>query len=846
MPPLLVLGHLVPKAIVQAQADKLVDGLATPLRLASFVLRPLVVVVGGYAALLTRLTRTDRKKAFVTRDELALLIESEPETDKPEISADEREMIANVFELSEYKVGELMVPLSEVTALPEDAPITEAALEVADKQHSRMPIYRVARRRRRRHRPRVRLLQAAGKSDGGKTVAALAHPPTYVPETMKASDLLVQLQSEQQHLAIVVDEYGGAVGIVTIEDLLEIIVGDIDDEYDTEPSPIRAEKPGVWRIEARTSVARRQRRARPRAARERRDYETIAGLLIEKLRRIPDVGEAIAVAGQHDRDRRRRPIARSRPCGSPGRRSDRRVTSGVTYLEPAPARDELPARFPSPFEPVPHPVARRAAEELLAELARGLPGVPGLELAGLELPGGGKMFGVLVVADRDGRIGYLRAFSGMLDGRWALPGFVPPLFDAAAREAMWPAGQATLRGYELQLRALDADPAHAAARAELATLRARATTAAEELRARHRARRAGRRAARTRLHAATMSDDERRAALHALDQESRADAAEGRRLEAAEASGELAALAARVRATEAARAELERRRADESRDLMKQVHDTYVITSARGERRPLRALFAPGEPPGGAGDCAGPKLLGEAYRRGLVPLALAEVWWGAPPLTGGRHAGAFYPSCRGKCGVILPHMLDGLALAPAPVFGAGGVAADEPRTVYEDAWLVVVDKPAGLLSVPGRSGALRDSVQTRLRQRYPAAIGPLVVHRLDLDTSGLLLVAKDAATHTALQAQFARREIEKRYLAWLDGVVAAERGLIELALRVDLEDRPRQLHDPVHGKPAHDGVAGARARRPPHQGRADPAHRADPPAPRARGAPARARRADRR
>jgi CBS domain containing-hemolysin-like protein len=291
VPPLLVLGHLVPKAIVQAHADSLVDAIATPLRLASFALRPLVVVVGGFAAVLTRVTRTDRKKAFVTRDELALLIESEPETDKPEISADEREMIANVFELSEYEVGELMVPLSEVTALPEDATIVEAAAEVADKQHSRMPIYR----------SRVDdvvgivhvfdLLQASvAKPEAVKTVAALAHQPIYVPMTMKASELLVQLQAEQQHLAIVVDEYGGAVGICTIEDMLEIIVGEIDDEYDTEPSQIKSEKPGVWRVEARTSVARLNAELEL-GLRESEDYETIAGLLIDKYRRIPDRGE---------------------------------------------------------------------------------------------------------------------------------------------------------------------------------------------------------------------------------------------------------------------------------------------------------------------------------------------------------------------------------------------------------------------------------------------------------------------------------------------------------------------------------------------------------------------------
>ncbi|MCX5741019.1 MAG: CNNM domain-containing protein, partial [Proteobacteria bacterium] len=114
LPPLLVFGHLVPKAIIQAHADAVVDGLSTQLRLMSWLLRPLVFVVGTFAAVLTRVTRTDRKKAFVTRDELAQLIETEPENERQEISADEREMIANVFELSEYNVGDLMVPLSEV------------------------------------------------------------------------------------------------------------------------------------------------------------------------------------------------------------------------------------------------------------------------------------------------------------------------------------------------------------------------------------------------------------------------------------------------------------------------------------------------------------------------------------------------------------------------------------------------------------------------------------------------------------------------------------------------------------------------------------------------------------
>ena len=138
--------------------------------------------------------------------------------------------------------------------------------------------------------------------------------------------------------------------------------------------------------------------------------------------------------------------------------------------------------------------------------------------------------------------------------------------------------------------------------------------------------------------------------------------------------------------------------------------------------------------------------------------------------------------------------------SPHPIFGAAAIAADEPRAVFEDRGLVVVDKPCGLLSVPGRSGALRDSVLVRLRPRYPDATGPMLVHRLDLDTSGLLLASKDAALHAALQRLFARREIDKRYVAWLDGDVSGDHGVIELPLRVDLDNRPRQIVDPIHGK----------------------------------------------
>jgi CBS domain containing-hemolysin-like protein len=299
MPAIVIVGHLVPKGIAAAYANRLVLAQTRMLWLATWLLRPFILVVAGYAKILSTLTAGDERGAFVTRDELALLIETEPLSAQPSITPEQREMIANVFELSEYTLRELMVPLSEVTALPEDTTIAEAATEVIDKQHSRMPVYRnrlddivgVV------HVFDVLAAMSEKDVDGTpliKTVGAVAHPPTYVPQTMLASDLLVELQAEGQHLAIVVDEYGGAVGIVTVEDLLETIVGEIDDEYDREPSLIAVEKPGVWRLDGKASVERVNKEVEVELP-SSDDYETIAGLLIDRFRRIPDPGEKLTL-----------------------------------------------------------------------------------------------------------------------------------------------------------------------------------------------------------------------------------------------------------------------------------------------------------------------------------------------------------------------------------------------------------------------------------------------------------------------------------------------------------------------------------------------------------------------
>ncbi|MGI6242098.1 MAG: RluA family pseudouridine synthase [Prevotella sp.] len=203
-------------------------------------------------------------------------------------------------------------------------------------------------------------------------------------------------------------------------------------------------------------------------------------------------------------------------------------------------------------------------------------------------------------------------------------------------------------------------------------------------------------------------------------------------------------------------------------------------------------------PPAGSGECCEPKLLQYAFAHGLKPVSMAMFWWGESPRKEVRHHLQCYPACNGKCKPILRWMLQGMDVEPNPLEQE---TAHELEIIYEDVDVCVVNKPAGMLAVPGKSR--RESVQSVMRRRYPHATGPLVVHRLDMATSGLMVIAKSMEAYKDLQAQFAGHEVKKRYVAILSKELPMEKGSIALPLRPDLDDRPRQVVDFQYGKPAH-------------------------------------------
>ena len=435
----------------------------------------------------------------------------------------------------------------------------------------------------------------------------------------------------------------------------------------------------------------------------------------------------------------------------------------ATALHPLITRTPTPRKFTYPFCYEPHPLCREAAAVVQRHIEEsGL-----LPRSGAE----GKMFGVLVVeccGAGEGpcgtRLGFLAAYSGLLAGRNDWPWFVPPVFDAQQPDGHFKKEEARISAINAEIEAIRHSPEYAEAADKLR----RHDTEAQE--------------------AAAMEHESQHMKAELRRARKRAEAAH-------------AAAAAPLEAMEKRMEELKRQRRAMSDDLQRWLFGQYRMLNARGEERTLCDIFASTvqhTPPAGAGDCCAPKLLQYAYRHGLRPVCMAEFWWGASPRAEIRHHGRYYPACRGKCLPILTHMLQGLSVDDNPLLADDG---RQIEIIYEDDCMAVVLKPEGMLSVPGRDG--RTSVAALMQRHWGGRGTAMVAHRLDMDTSGLLLVARDKPTYTQLQRQFARREVLKEYTALLDGVPHRPRqGTISLPLCPDMTDRPRQKVSREHGKEA--------------------------------------------
>lgn len=446
----------------------------------------------------------------------------------------------------------------------------------------------------------------------------------------------------------------------------------------------------------------------------------------------------------------------------------------------------LPAKFTNPFCYTPHPLCIMAAEEVREYL--------NMQTQWADELAEGKMFGVLIVQILSGEIGYLAAFSGNLAHENKHRFFVPPIYDLLNPQGFFVIEEKQISEINKRIETLQADTTYIRQKKGLTG----AIAAGEQEVAK--AKSDFKRAKSERDKYRTLNPNEQE--LGRMTRESQFQKAELKRLECSIREN-ITVLRGDVDLFENKINTLKKERATRSFALQKKLFNHFRVLNAKGEEEELLGIFEQSVgklPPAGAGECAAPKLLQSAYRNQMRPLAMAEFWQGKTPMFELRRDGYYYPACKGKCEPILNFMLRGLDVEESPLYKASVCTKNCPVIVFEDEWLIAVDKPAGMLSVPGKDPI--DSVYSLMKERYPDTTGPLVVHRLDMDTSGVMLLAKAKKVHEILQRMFAVRTIEKTYVALLDGMITDDKGEISLPLCPDPDDRPKQIVHYQYGKPA--------------------------------------------
>ncbi|OJR85518.1 RNA pseudouridine synthase, partial [Escherichia coli] len=449
----------------------------------------------------------------------------------------------------------------------------------------------------------------------------------------------------------------------------------------------------------------------------------------------------------------------------------------------------------------PHPLTILAAEELQRELSTHPLIAPLFDTEDENCLPTGKMFGVLVVKNEKGELGYLAGFSGKLGSHTDLEGYVPLIFDLWNENGFFAREDVEVKAINAinaKIEKLEADTVYSNAKALLKQQIAEEKTAIEEKKVQHKKQKNERKAIRKEQEV-ILSPEEFQLLNDDLVKQSLRDKYELRVL-TEYWQEQITTTRDITTSIEEELNNLKEERKQKSNGLQQKLFASYKFLNYKGEEQSLLEIFEKTvlqQPPAAAGDCAAPKLMQYAYEHNYTPIALGEFWWGESPKSEIRKHQHFYPSCRSKCEPILGHMLEGLEVDDNPLLI--NPALNRPiEVVYEDEYFAIVNKPEDFLSVPGIY--ILDSVYERMKLRYPNATGPLIVHRLDMPTSGILIIAKDKDSHKALQSQFIKKSLEKRYVAILDGIIAEDEGIIELPLRIDFDDRPRQMVCYEYGK----------------------------------------------
>ncbi len=449
----------------------------------------------------------------------------------------------------------------------------------------------------------------------------------------------------------------------------------------------------------------------------------------------------------------------------------------------------IPEKFTYPFNYSPEPLAIAAASELQNYIQTEIEDRHPFGMNG-ESKGIGKMFGVLVVRNSSGQLGYISAFSGKLGMKNDYDRFVPPVYDMLTSEGFYKPEEKRIHLLNVQVKELEMAPEYILWQAELKQAIIDSDREIAAFKAQKKQAKEIRESKRLILKTTGIEAD-RHAAQKELDRESAQLHYELKHL-TAHWKNKIEELRSKIEHHEAKINLLKKQRKEMSIALQHKLFENYTFLNAEKQTKSLHAIFPISQgdlPPSGAGECAAPKLLHYAYTHALTPICLAEFWYGKSPSSEIRKHGYFYPACKTKCLPILTHMLIGLDVDPNPL-------EDNPTKpaqldiVYDDDDIIVINKPHDFLSVPGRN--IGDSIYTRIQAHYPLLKELMVVHRLDMSTSGLILFAKNKAAHKHIQMQFFNRTIHKKYVAVLDGIAENDCGLIDLPLAGDYENRPRQ------------------------------------------------------